>query len=55
MRVEPCKCQRLQASSPECKRSTACFGAFYLVISYEYRKMEINELPRADAVAGGEL
>ena len=35
MRVEPCRCQRLQASSPECKRSTACFGAFLLVVKME--------------------
>lgn len=35
MRVEPCICQRLQAASPECKRSTACFGAFLLVVKME--------------------
>lgn len=38
MRVEPFKCQRLQALSPECKRSTACFGAFYLVIFMNIEK-----------------
>lgn len=48
MRVEPCKCQRLQALGPECKRSTACFGAFYfgdyMIDCYHITK--ITELER---------